>query len=191
MCASDLLRSSESRCSGLDIAIITTILRVLIKSEASTLLFFGIPLSAFDLWLSPFFPRRSFLRFALILQPVLCLLSIAALSIKARRLFSRKVPPPPHPPRCPLLCSTRNPERAMLHLMLSNNSDLSTSAGPVSTLWGQTRLPASNPQFSPALPLHRVISCRPDSSAGAAASQSGLYIHDINSDSVRSCRRNI
>lgn len=87
LCVIDLFRSSSgsSHCSGLNIAIITMILWVLIKCETSSLHFFCVPLSPFDLWLSPFPVLPSF-------HSNLCLLKLAALSINGQRLFSCEVP---------------------------------------------------------------------------------------------------
>lgn len=91
-----------------------------LKCERSCSLFFGIPLSIFELWVSPFFITMPC--FALN-HSGLCLLSLQPCQSKAS-LRS--------PVRSPLPSSVFNKQlkHATLHLILSNNTDLSTSPLP-------------------------------------------------------------
>lgn len=125
----------------------------------------------------------------------LCLLSLAAVSIKADVCS---------PARSPLPSAVFNKklECAPSHLMLSNNTDLSTSP----LLFRRSRVrrdpPASNHANSRlhpsllAVPGHHVPSSSSASLTATllhtpTASQSGLYIHDIKTDTVTRRLRNI
>lgn len=148
--------------------------------------------SIFDLWRSPVFTPL----------PCFALISWPPLFVKSRSRVNQG--------RCLLSCKSPLPsavfnkklECAPSHLMLSNNTDLSTSP----LLFRRSRVrrdpPASNHaniRLHPSLlavPGHHVPSSSSASLTATllhtpTASQSGLYIHDIKTDTVTRRLRNI